>query len=212
MASLVRRWYVLVAGIVIAAAAVAGVSTSVPASYTQISSAVLIPAKGVFPEGGNPFLYLGGLTQQRDLLVRTMLSDDVMSRVVNGDPQAELVVEIDGTTAGPVVVLQATSSSPDGATSLLQRANDALVIELGRLQAEVDTPPSAQTTLLPLAQDAEPDRSLKAQLQLSVVVGGGILLITLIAAVWLDGRSPRRVAPSDEESGDSRIADPVTRS
>jgi hypothetical protein len=205
--SLWHRWYIVVLGLLAAGGAGYTLMSVIPPTYEQVSSSVMIPGKGSVEEGANPLLYLTGLTQQRDLVVRAVQTDDVREPILAAHPGADFAVEPDYLVSGPVVMVTATGPSADATTSILQAANAAVARELAQLQSEVDTPVDARSTLLDVATDSVPTVVRKKQLQVTALGAGGVLLLSILAAVLVDGRLQARASRRRPPDGDAGPAD-----
>ena len=72
--SLLRRWYIVVLGVILTVAGVYGAYTVTPVTYSATSTVVLLPPEKSVKDGDNPYLYLGGLGQALNVLVITMNS------------------------------------------------------------------------------------------------------------------------------------------
>jgi len=183
-----RRWYLVLCGVVAAAAVAYGATTQVPVTYAMQTSSVLIPGKSTILEGSNPFLFLGGLTQQRDLLTYAVMSPEVQAQLREPYPGTTLAVSADVGTSGPVLTVQATGPDPAALPAVIADANAALDAELGRMQDEVDTPRGARTSMLQLTTAAQPTTERGAQLKAMVAGAGVVMLVTLLVTAFVDGR------------------------
>ena len=71
MGRAIRRWWlVALLGLVLSVGGSGLAYTLIGAEYQRSASQVLVPGDNAVPEGGNPFIYLGGLEQAADVLVR----------------------------------------------------------------------------------------------------------------------------------------------
>lgn len=202
--SLRRRWYLVLAGLVVTAGLTAVVSSSVPPIYQMQASVVLVPGKSVIVEGGNPFLYLSGLVQARDVLVRTLGSTEVQAPIASRYPGATVAVQADATTSGPMVVISAEAQRPQAARGALHAMLTALPTQLVRLQDEVGAPTTARIKPLTLTVDNEATAVTKGRTRavLAVVAVGIVatVLLTGLADGLLLARSlRRRPTPDDGE-------------
>ncbi|ACZ31710.1 lipopolysaccharide biosynthesis protein [Xylanimonas cellulosilytica DSM 15894] len=205
--SLWRRWYIVVVGLIAAAGAAFGLLTVIPPTYSQVSTSFMAPGKGSVEPGDNPLLYLGGLTQQRDLVVRAVQADSVREPILETHPGADFAVTPDFSVSGPVVMVTATGQTPAATTAILDAATAAVAKQLEDLQIEVGTPATARTTIYNVPIDSEPKIVRKQQLQLTVVGTGGVLLLALFLAVLIDGRSQARVRRKQTTEPEDPVTD-----
>ncbi|MFS2280447.1 hypothetical protein V2S04_06430 [Microbacterium sp. OR21] len=196
MGALRRRWYVLVAGLLIAVAAAYGAWTVVKVDYTRTATQLMLPGPGTIPEDANPFLYVGGLSQAADVLTRKMGSPDVLADVTETYPDAEITVTRDPLSSGPVLLITAVSESDADAG----RAVDELVTltdtTLREIQSTEGIPDDERITLVTLTQDEKGVVGMKNRM---VAAGGaavGVGVLTLLLVALIDGlarsRSRRR--------------------
>ena len=82
LGSLWRRWYITFPGLLVAGLLAVGAWFVVPPTYERSASEFLVPGSGSLPQNAtNPFLYLNGLTQAADVLVRALGSNNVASEI-----------------------------------------------------------------------------------------------------------------------------------
>jgi hypothetical protein len=209
LGAVARRWYVVVAGVLLAAAAAYGLWTTVPPEYTRSSTQLLLPGPATIPDGSNPFLFVGGLSQAADVLVRTVGSTDTIGAVTDEHPEAKISVARDPLSSGPVVLI--TVTSPDDAEAGL--VMDELVAQtattLTRLQIAEGIASDERITVIPLAVD---EKGVVQQKNRIVAAGAGaaaVLAVTLIAVAILDSvlrsrahRRGRDAGASPDDRGD----------
>ncbi|WP_438354507.1 hypothetical protein [Microbacterium sp. CJ88] len=207
---LLRRWYIVFPGIIVAMATALGTFAAVPPGYERTATQLLLPGTGTVPPGvTNPFLYLGGLTQAADIVVAVMKSGEVAGVVASEYPGTDVVVQRNPTVSGPVIQIIVTARSDADAGAAL----DALVNEtstvLDRLQTEQNVTADDLMTVSTLTQDQQSTLQQKNRLLLSAGVGIGLVLLTLIIASLVDGlaRRGRRTGRQGSSLPSSPIAD-----
>ncbi|GGK71260.1 hypothetical protein [Ornithinimicrobium pekingense] len=192
LASLRRAWYVLLVGLLAAAGATYYVMTQTGPEFEAQASVVLVPGEAVIPENSNPFLYLGGGTALRDVLVRVLASDEIGDPLLTGRADGTTYeIGPDPTTAGPILVASTSSTTESEALGTLQGLLDLIPTTLEDVQASRDVPADARFTSLILAQDQEASVNRSGMIRMLVVVLGAIGVLTLFVAAWLDGRRGR---------------------
>jgi hypothetical protein len=214
---LVRRWYIVVPGILLAVAAAVGAFAVVHPGYQRTASQVLLPGEGTVPPGAtNPFLFLGGLTQAADLVVQVMKSDQGLAAVSAEYPGTTVVVQRDPTTSGPVIQIVVTAKSDAAAAGALSALVEKSDEVLTRLQTEQHVDAKDRMTISTLTQDTSSTLQQKTRILMTAGAGLTVLILTLVVASLVDGlsrrhrrsrkRSARRTAEVPEPA---RLFDPV---
>lgn len=193
LVSFVRRWYLVVAALILTLGACVGMSKLVAADYESKASLVLLPPKNSEYPDANRFLTLSQLGEATGVVIRGLNGDDTHRAVAPhlGDG-ATYTVEPDYTTNAPILVITVSSPTADGATSLLTAVEAEVPSILNRLQDDVSIAQSARITSVPLTSPEEPTVNSKKQLRAVVATGVGLaaLLAMLIGAT--DGYLIRR--------------------
>ncbi|MFI2488151.1 hypothetical protein ACH47X_14640 [Promicromonospora kroppenstedtii] len=216
IAALGRRWYVTVAGLFATAALLLGASTLEPPVYTARGLVLLVPSQQMVGKGGNPFLALGGLDLPARVVVAYYESDVAKARFTSGSPDSEYVVAIEESTRGPVISVDVTDSSPQGALATLELLTTSVPVELRRLQEEVDAPEKAIVSTLVLAKDEKAQADNSGTVRMIIAASGVGLVVTVVGAVAVDGlarsrvRGRKRVGLPEPVPGDPPVADPAT--
>jgi hypothetical protein len=190
--SLVRRWYLTLAGILLTAGLVAVALQLVHPAWESEANLVLLPPRSTILPGGNPYLQLGGLSPTLDLLV-VKLSDEQVRQAVKGlSTTATYTVKADTTSSGPVLLVTATDRTP--ASSIMVR--DELIreapIRLAALQESLSISPNARITSMVLTQDPRAQTVSKNQIRAVVVAAGVGLVGTALVVALVDGVGVRR--------------------
>src|SRR5690606_7298680 len=134
--SCLRRWYVLVLGLVLAGMGSYYVFNSIEPTYEAKASVVLIPPKVAVTVGDNPYLYLGGLDQALGVLQVKITSPEVVESLVEKYAGAEIAVAKDATTSGPIAAITVSAQPADDTIVLLNQTLAAIPATLQSLQAE----------------------------------------------------------------------------
>ncbi|UJP08881.1 hypothetical protein L2X99_10310 [Microbacterium sp. KUDC0406] len=196
---LLRRWYIVVPGAIVAIVAAVGMWAVTPSEYERSASQLLLPGAGVLPDGvTNQYLYLGGLAPVADVLTRAVGSGELVeSYRAEG---IETVITRDAAATGPVILLTVTARSASSA----EEAIDALLKEtattLDQLQADQKVAEVDRVTVSTIAVDTKGTVSNRSRLLMAGVVGFGLLLASIVLASVMDGLSTRRrrVAAADQ--------------
>lgn len=189
---LVRRWYVVLPGIVLAAAGAFGAWTVVPPDYERSAFQLLLPGRGTLPEGAsNPFLYLGGLTAPADVLVRAAGSEDSLKPILQEHPSAEIEIVRDAAAAGPMILTKVTAPSDAEAGDVLEFVVQKTTDTLEALQSAEGIPEADRIVIALVSVEEEGVARQRDRLVASVGVGAGLTIVTLVLASVLDGLATR---------------------
>lgn len=185
---LLRRWYITVPGLLLAVAVALGVYAKVPPEYERTATQVLLPGEGSVPEGAtNPYLYIGGLTQAADIIVRVLASEEIAGAVAKDHPGTKVVVERDPTAAGPLIQIRVTSDDDAVAGAALTQLTDETARVLAQLQKEqhVSRKDTMTSSTLTFDEVGQPQQKMR----LALTAGAGLLLaaLALVAASLVDG-------------------------
>ncbi|RKT78489.1 capsular polysaccharide biosynthesis protein [Terracoccus luteus] len=219
--TLLRRWYLTLAVLLLAVAAGAGLTQVVGPTYSATSSVVLIPPEApadkeaapseYAPE--NPLLYLGSLTQSRDLLLTSLRSQRVADGITEQVPGATYEAVADALSSGPIIVLTVEAPSSEGAIEAIELVTRTAGTELVRLQKSLGITDANQIGSFRLASDTEPTAEHKKQVQIGVVGAAGVALAGLLLIALGDGLRARRgrsapvVGESSAAAGDGAAED-----
>ncbi|WP_448258179.1 hypothetical protein [Microbacterium aurum] len=209
LAGLLRRWYITVPGIILAAAAAFGVWSATSPEYVRSASQLLLPGDGVLPEGTtNQFLYIGGLGPVADVLARAVSGDESVREYTEaGD---DVVVARDTSISGPVILLRVTAGSDAAAAEIIERLSQLTSQVLDDLQAEQGIGASDRVTVATISVDGTSSVSQRSRLIPTGAVAVIVVLLTLVIASIVDAlltKSRRRhlrggtAAGSDGEPG-----------
>ncbi|MGF1663433.1 MAG: hypothetical protein ACFCVG_13370 [Kineosporiaceae bacterium] len=207
---LLRRWYVVLAGLAVTAALCLGAATWVPARYDAVSTVLLLPPETVVDgRPTNPYLGLGGLDGMADVLSTAMTDAAVQQAVADEGLTVEYGLGRDLTQSGPVIVVQVTGRTRDEALRAQQFLLDRLPGRLDALQEAVDVRPAARITSTVITQDEVPEVNRRTQTRVLLVAAAGGLAVTYLLAALVDGIvSARRRAGRPAAAVPVRAAEP----
>ena len=199
---LLRRWYIVVPGIVLAVAAAIGAFATVEPGYERTATQLLLPGEGTVPKGTtNPYLFLGGLTQAADIVVRVMQSDEVLGPVVSEYPGTEVQVQRDPMVSGPVIQIVVTAKSDAAAEGSLAALVDQTAVVLAQLQTAQNVDTDDMMTVSTLTMDTTSSLQQKTRLVISAGVGLAVVVLTLLLASLIDGLSRRTRRSGRQRTG-----------
>lgn len=191
--ALLRRWYLVIVGIVLAGLACFIIWGQVGARYSAENSTLMLPplsaTKGTAPKGrdGNPLLYLGGLAQARDVVIGAANAASVEAEHEAQFPSAEYTVAADTLSSGPIIVVRSTASDPDTALASAEFMTNRLQVELDRMQTELEVGKDSKIRLMSLTTGSTPKADNQLRIRAAVIVGAALLLGILFLIGLMDG-------------------------
>ena len=192
--SLVRRWYIALCGLLVAAGLVGAALHLVPATYSATASMLLLPPQASLQTGANPLLQLGGLDQPASLAVAYLGGSDLHRQFGERFPGATYAAVVDTLGRGPLIIFTVEAPTPERALTALAGAVELLPNALNALQDGVDAPPASRVRSTPLSVDTKATIVKGTMLRAAILAGGVGLVITLIAAVAFDSLMVRRAS------------------
>lgn len=206
---LLRRWYIIVPGIILAIAGAVGAYAVIAPGYERTATQLLLPGEGTVPPGvTNPYLYLGGLTQASDIVVRVMQGEDVAGKVLAEYPGAEVLIQRDPTVSGPVIQIVVTAGTDAAAGGALNALVAESAVVLNDLQEEQNVSADDKMSISTLTQDTTSTLQQKTRLVMSAAVAVGIVIFSLVIASLVDGlaRRPRAAGRRGGEPAATRTS------
>ncbi|MGV8911596.1 MAG: hypothetical protein ACOH14_03190 [Rhodoglobus sp.] len=198
-----RRWYVVVPGLILTIAVAIGAWQIIEPDYERVGTQLLLPGVASIPESGNPYLYLGGLSQAADVVVTSMSSERELSALVRDYPGAEIVITRDPVTSGPQILTTVTAKSDADARKILSSTMNRTTQVLSNLQNVTGITARNRISIESITVDSQSTLVQKTRL---LGAGGatlGMLLITLLSAGLVEGLSTlkRRERRADVKHG-----------
>jgi len=187
LASIRRRWYIGVAGLLVTAIACLFVYQTVKPTYERSASELLLPGSSTIPKDSNPYLFLGDVSQATDILVRALTADDVQSPALKGHPGASVAVSRDSSTSGPIVVITVTAKTDADTEAVLQGMLGQLGKTLATLQSTAGAKGNALITSTQLTFDENSTLVQKTRYTYTGIAGAGGLVVTLLTIALVDG-------------------------
>lgn len=182
--ALLRRWYVTIFCLALAAGGTWWVWERTPVSYEASARAVLVPPTTAVVKGANPYLFMGSLDQALSVVLVRMNSEEVVGRVLASAPEAAYTIVQDPATTGPIMLITATGATPEQTVLGLDTARKQVEPQLTQLQDQLKVPKNARITMLSIAQDATATELAKDRQRLAIVAGcAGLALSFLVVAL-----------------------------
>lgn len=205
LSALRRRWYVVVAGILLTCAGAVAVSQFVPPTYTASANILFLPPQSTQQTGGNPYLALDGLSPAA-AAVGLAMSDDATTRALKqAGATGSFTVIPDTTTSGPVLLVSTTDTTAQGAVATLRLVAKEIPRTLSRLQAQTGAPRRSFITSATVADKTTATTQHKGQIRALLVVTAGGIALTLILASLIDGIILARRHPLPRSAGASDL-------
>lgn len=185
---LFRRWYILLAGLLLAVGASAGVWSTVPAQYERVSTQLLIPGSASLPPGAvNPLLYVGGVSLAADVVVRATGSENIARELEEKHPGVTFLVSRDPTTPGPVVLITVRANTDQEAGAVLDRLMEHAVTVIDELQEAENIPVDARITVVTTTKADQGTIHSRTRLILSAGAGLFIAASAVLLAALVEG-------------------------
>lgn len=212
--ALLRRWYFVLVGIVATVGATYLVTTSVGPTYHVEGSVLLLPpeiAQERDPTAqvqGNPYLYLGGLTAARDVVVKAVTSRTARDKVDAVAPGAEYEVTPDFDSSGPIFLLKVDAPTKESALAGLNALIASIPPTLRDLQDGLSIESSAFISSRVITSDVAPETVRKGQIRAAIATAAAVSALSVLAIGLLDGLmgGRRRRGGADEPEHDQQPA------
>lgn len=185
--SLGRRWYVVVMGLALTMGMGLLVDVKVPSTFQAQGSILLMPPDSTVGVAGNPYLYLGGLNQALDVLVRRASAVEVSDPILKHYPDSTYTVEPDRATSSPIVIVTAEAPSSETSIALMNDVLKSVIVTLNTMQDDAKVKENLRIHGKDLVLDKEATTETKTKLQLFIVVLGGGTIGTFLLAGLVDG-------------------------
>lgn len=208
VSSLIRRWYVLLLGLLLTAGLCWVVQEYVPATYEAKASQVLMPPSATVGESGNPYLYLGGMSQALDVLIRHVSASEVTKPVLAAFPDTQYSVQADRNTSGSILVISASGSTPEGTLGVLEAAMDEIPVALKGMQDELAIAEGLRISVRTVVVDEQASKNDQSQSRLMILAAGAGIFGTILLTSTVDGllRGRKKARHTDgEPPGDGRV-------
>ena len=190
---LLRRWYLLLVGVLCAVAAGFVTFQAVPPAYTANAEVLLLPPDPTVPEDGNPYLSLSGLTPAGDVLARALSDPKTAEEIAAAGGRGQYTVALDGDSPAPLVVVEAEAETALDALKTRDLVLERLPAALRQIQTAANVPSDAYITASGVTRTDEPLKEIKPQIRALVMVVGGALVLTFLGTAATDAILGRRL-------------------
>ena len=191
-ASLRRRWYVALVGILVTFGI--GLLTLLAVSPTYQAKRSLLLISPPASAGDNPYLDMTGLTGLADVVATNVTSSTSAQSVAGVADHGSFTVTRDQTTSAPILLIVGNGRTAKGALDTAKAAARLITPALNTLQTTAAVPTRARVGVSTVAFDRTASVVVKTQLRavLAVIIIG--LALTVIATAFLDRALLRRQA------------------
>lgn len=210
--TLMRRWYLALVALAIASAGTFYVIDKVGPTYEAEGSVLVFPPVATVQREtelqtqGNPYLVLNGVSQARDIVIRSMTSKSTLDGLADQYPDSTFEATPDFTNGAPIILITAKAESSAEATAALAAMMDRVPTILTDLQSGLDLPPQAQITSRPLFADPEPSRIYSGQIRVAIVAAVVALALSVLLVGLLDGLLSGRAGKNRDSPPDDHPA------
>jgi len=213
---MVQRWYFTLIGLLITLTLCGLAAIAVPVKYQAKAQILVLPPHTSVGTGGNPYLALGGLQAASDVLARAMSDGKTFQLLRSEGITGTYTVARDLTTSGPILLVAADDSTPEGALSTLNGILAQAAPRLAALQDDLNVPQNTRLTSDVFTRDTAASTQRKSQIRAVLVgfAGGVFVTIMLVSAVdsVLTRRRRRRAWTRPAETGPDHPDSPGGRS
>ena len=190
---LLRRWYVVLLGLIATAALCALAVQLVPPTHRATSAILLLPPQTAdTEEPDNPFLALSGLDTVAGVLARDISDRATRDAVYEGGAQGSYTVEPDFISGGPVLLITAEGVTPDSALQTRNAVTDRVPQTLAELQVAAGVAESLQIRAKEITRDETAEPVFKNLIRAVLVAAAGGITATFLIVAALDGFLRRR--------------------
>ncbi|TQJ91675.1 Wzz/FepE/Etk N-terminal domain-containing protein [Streptomyces sp. SLBN-31] len=199
-----RRWYVLLPGLLLTAALIVGVVVLVPVSYQSQSTVVLLNSqKATVAYDGNPFLSTQtSLTGMADSLARNLNSDDSLRDLKARGATGTFEAKLADNAQGPLLWLTVTGTDKAAVLSSDKILTAYAEERLDQFQKQQSVAPKAMIRMTTIVSPQNPVAQTKTRLEYLIMAGAVGLVVTLVAAFYMEARKrPRAPEPQAPPEG-----------
>jgi hypothetical protein len=192
----VRRWYVVLVGLMLTVPASYLAAQHVAPTYTMTARVVvLVPAKTV-GTGGNPYLALGGLDAAVDVVAAGLSSDTIQEELARTGATSDVVTR-DAATAAPILLMTVVGPTEETARAGVGVLVDEVAPTLASIQQSAGVTPDQRlrSEVLTTSQHAVVSYKPLIRAAIMVLLAGGAF--TLLITALIDSRLRRRKAYRD---------------
>lgn len=204
-AALVRRWYLSLLALIISLGLGLFAFSQIGPTYAASSTLVPMPPQSVINSAradqsyapNNPLLYLGTLSNARDVLVSSLGSTQVQSQLQSRAPGASVSVAADATSGSPMIVVTSEAKTKSAALTGVRSMGGLADTTLRSVQDSLNVTSANRVTLYTLTQDKRAKTQRKKQLEYTILAFVLSMLSVLLVIALVDNLGRRLSAQRD---------------
>jgi hypothetical protein len=205
---LVRRWYIVVIGLVITLGAVLAVNTLISPSYTASGSAVLsvppnLPEKAA---SSNPYLAYGNLAVAAKVVASAMNQPSVVREMKAKGATGTFVVDLDPERSSPIIIVSSQAETSADAIRTVEVVIQGVQQLLADRQKGLGAPQNTWLTAASVVTPEEANKAVGSRLRAMSAVGVLGLLGTLTLAFAIEGWAQGRKRDANRVGEAARTA------
>lgn len=218
-AAVLRRWYIVLLGIVAAGAVGYYLYQSQPGSFESFAAVSVVPQTGSSPEvaasdpSANPYLELdASVAQATSLVVAQVNAADAREIVAarTGGSYEATNVDLTPQTFTTTISITATATDPEAARATADAVIDEVRGTLAAMQNRAGVSPDAALRADPIVPPSEGTAAGSSRLRAAGAGAAAVLLLTLLITLTLDTVLRRRSpGPVTMPAADAEAADVV---
>lgn len=192
---LLRRWYVIVTGLMIMGGTATAVMMYVPTNYVASGSVLfLLPPKDAGDKPINPYINVPqGLTMSSSIVGGVVSTPEAQRDVFKSGFTSDYSVSQIPGSGIPLLYVNAQDTNPQMAVSTVKEVIRRIDVELARMQDEAGAPASQRMRSQSFSVTDQGEAVRGAKIRALAVVGAVGVVLTTVAAFVVD-RSQRRTA------------------
>lgn len=199
--SILRRWYIFLLGLVLSFGLAGAATVVIQPDYEAEGTLLLMPPIGVVGPEGNPYLYLGGMTEALDVLVRRSNAPESVTSIEERFSGLAITSAPDRTTSSPILIVTVSGESPQDVLQALELGRTVVIRNLDAMQNEIDVPRSMRISAEDLVIPVEAKANRKMAIQFAILIAAAGAVGTLMFTGFIDGQLLSR-ARAKEAAGD----------
>lgn len=194
---LLRRWYLVMVGLLMTGGLAFAASIAQPVTYEATATMLILPPTD---PTGNPYLALSGYGPFADVFARAMMDTSSVADLRAKGVTDQFAVTRDVTTSAPIVQVSVTGKDADAAVKQAGIVAAALPTELVALQQSESVPVPAMFTSKFITIGGDPTAIRKSQIRAVIAATAVGLILTVWATVWIDTRLRRRSSATGQHA------------
>jgi hypothetical protein len=196
---LLRRWYVLLVGLLLTGGAAVGVALVVPTNYEASGNVLFLLPPDAGDQPVNPYLNVPqGLTMSASIVGGVLSTPEMQRDIFDAGSTSEYAVGQEPGTGIPMLYITAADTDPAMAVKTVAEVIRRVDTELERMQTAAGAPSDQRMVTQPFSVTAQAEVVRGAKIRAVAVVGAVGAVLTVLAAFALDrarpGFGPRRGA------------------